>query len=163
VHAIATDTANFVAASTMVGENESDDSVSKFFESDDSGSSVVWTEESSDEDLDYFAALDVAAAEASPRVMDVEVLPGPSAGRRRRRAVAKRRVSEVSRSDGRHCGEVEGGRLRVDGAGKRELLSSPAGASVGEGELQNLFEGEELRMMLFNYREMGIIPKVEPM
>jgi hypothetical protein len=136
----------------VVAENDSDDSVSKFFESDDSGSSVVWTEESSDEDLDYFAALDVAAAEASPHVMDVVVRPGPSAGRRRRRAVAKWRV-----------GEVEGGRLRVDGASKRELLSSPVGASVGEGELRNLFEGEELRIMLFNYREMGIIPKVEPM
>jgi hypothetical protein len=84
--------------------------------------------------LDYFAALDVAAAEASPRVTDAEVLPGPSAGRRQRRAVAKRRVSEV-----------DGGRLRVGRAGKRELLSSP------------------LRIMLFNYREMGIIPKVEPM
>jgi hypothetical protein len=58
---------------------------------------------------------------------------------------------------------VEGGRLRVDGASKRELLSSPVGASVGEGELRNLFEGEELRIMLFNYKEMGIIPKVEPM
>jgi hypothetical protein len=136
----------------VVAENDSDDSVSKFFESDDSGSSVVWMEESSDEDLDYFAALDVAAAGASPRVMGAEVLPGPSAGRRRRRAVAKRRVSEV-----------EGGRLRVDGASKRELLSSPVGASVGEGELRNLFEGEELRIMLFNYREMSIIPKVEPM
>jgi hypothetical protein len=133
----------------VVAENDSDDSVFKFFESEDSGSSVVWSEESSDEDLDYFAALDVAAAEASPRVMGAEVLPGPSAGRRRRRAVAKQRVSEV-----------EGGRLRVDGASKRELLSSPA---VGEGELRNLFEGEELRIMLFNYREMGIIPKVEPM
>jgi hypothetical protein len=141
-----------VAASTVVAKNDSDDSVSKFFESDDSGSSVVWTKESLNEDLDYFAALDVAAAEASPHVMDAEVLPGPSAGRRRRRAVAKRRVSEV-----------EGGRLRVDGAGKPELLSSPVGASVGEGELRNLFEGEELRIMLFNYREMGIIPKVEPM
>ena len=107
----------------MVAENDSGDSVSKFFESDDSGSSVVWTEESSDEDLDYFAALDVAATETSPLVMDVEA-PGPSVGRRRRRAVAKHRVSEV-----------EGGRLRVDGAGKRELLSSPVGASVGEWEL----------------------------
>ena len=66
--------------------------------------------------------------------------------------MAKRRVSEV-----------EGGRLHVDRTGKRELLSSPAGASVGEGELRSLFEGEELRIMLFNYREMGIIPKVEPM
>ena len=116
------------------------------------GSSVEWTEESSDEDLDYFAALDVAAAKASPHAADAEVVPGPSVGRRRRRAVAKRRVSEV-----------DGGRLRVGRAGKQELLSSPAGASVGEGELRSLFEGEELRIMLFNYREMGIIPKVEPM
>jgi hypothetical protein len=92
----------------------------------------------------------LVAAETSPRVMDA--VPGPSAGRRRRRAVAKRRVSEV-----------EGGHLRVDRAGKRELLASPAGVSVGEGELRNLLKGEELRIMLFNYREMGIIPKVEPM
>jgi hypothetical protein len=150
-HATATDTANFVAASTVVAENDSGDSMSKFFESDDSGSSVVWTEESSDDDLDYFAALDVATAEAYLRVVGGEV-PGPSVGCRRRRAMAKRRVSEV-----------EGGRLHVDRTGKRELLSSPAGASVGEEELWSLFEGEELRIMLFNYREMGIIPKVEPM
>jgi hypothetical protein len=163
-----------VAASTVVAEDDSDDSVFKCFESDDSGSLIVWTEESSDEDLDYFVALDVAAveaspaldvaaAEASPRVMGDEGLLGASVGHRRRRAVAKRRVSELSRGDRRHLGEVEGGRLCVDGAGKRELLSSPAGASVGEGELRSLFAGEELRIMLFNYREMGIIPKVEPM
>jgi hypothetical protein len=29
--------------------------------------------------------------------------------------------------------------------------------------LWNLFEGEELRMMLFNFREAGLIPKAEPM
>jgi hypothetical protein len=146
----ATATTNFVAASTVVAGNESDESAFKFSDFDDSGSSVEWTEESSDEDLDYFAALDVAAAEASSHVTAAEVLP--SAGRRRRRAVAKRRVSEV-----------DGGRLRVGRAGKRELLSSPVGASVGEGELRSLFEGEELKIMLFNYREMGIIPKVELM
>jgi hypothetical protein len=138
-------------------------SVSKCFESDDSGSSIAWMEESSDEDLDYFAALDVAAAEASPRAEGSEELSGASTGYRRRRAVAKRRVSELSRSGTRYRSEVERGRLRVDGTGKRELLSSPIGVSVGEGELRNLFEGEELRIMLFNYREMGIIPKVEPM
>jgi hypothetical protein len=132
--------------------NELDESASKFSDFGDSGSSVEWTEESSDEDLDYFAALDVAAAEASPCAADAGVVPGPSAGRRRRRAVAKHRVNEV-----------DGGRLRVGRAGKQELLSSPAGASAGEGELRSLFEGEELRIMLFNYREMGIIPKVEPM
>ena len=48
-------------------------------------------------------------------------------------------------------------------AGRQELLSLPAAAGTGEGELRSLFAGEELRIMLFNYREMGIIPKVEPM
>jgi hypothetical protein len=72
--------------------------------------------------LDYFAALDVAVTEASPRAADAEVVPSLSAGRRRRRAVAKHRVSEA-----------DGGRLRVGRAGKQELLSSPAVASVGEG------------------------------
>ena len=109
-------------------------------------------EESSEEDLDYFAALDVAAAEASPHAADTEDVPGPSTGRRRRRVVAKRRVSGA-----------EGGRLRVSRAGRQELLSLPAVVSTGEGELRSLFAGEELRIMLFNYREMGIIPKVEPM
>jgi hypothetical protein len=61
----ATATANFVAASTVDAGNESDESASQFSDFGDSGSSVEWTEESSDEDLDYFAALDVAAAEAS--------------------------------------------------------------------------------------------------
>jgi hypothetical protein len=119
---------------------------------DDSGSSVEWTEESSDEDLDYFAALDVAAVEASPHAADAEAVPGPSTRRRRRRAVAKRRVSGA-----------DGGRLRVSRAGWQELLTLPATVSVGVGELRSLFAGEELRIMLFNYREMRIIPKVEPM
>jgi hypothetical protein len=141
-----------VAASTVDGGNELDESATEFSDFGDYGSSVEWTEESSDEDLDYFAALDVAAAEASPHAADAEVVLGPSAGHRRRRAVAKHRVSEA-----------DGGRLRVGRAGKQELLSLPAVASVGEGELRSLFEGEELRIMLFNYREMGIIPKVEPM
>jgi hypothetical protein len=132
--------------------NESDESASKLSDFGDSGSSVGWTEESSDEDLDYFAALDVAVAEASLRAVDAEVVPGPSAGRRRRRAVAKRRVSEA-----------DGGRLHVGRAGRQELLSLPAAASVGEGELRGLFAGEELRIMLFNYREIGIILKVELM
>jgi hypothetical protein len=134
-HATATENDIFVVASTVVAEDGSDDSVSKFFESDGSGSSIVWTEESSEEDLDYFAALDVAEAETSPRVMGADDPPGASAGRRRRRAVAKRRLGELSQSDRRHRGEMEGCRLRVDGTGKWELLSSPVGASVGEGEL----------------------------
>jgi hypothetical protein len=41
----------------VVAGNESDGSMSKFSEFDDSGSSVVWMEESSDEGLDYFCGL----------------------------------------------------------------------------------------------------------
>jgi hypothetical protein len=146
-----TATTKFLAASTAECGNECGGSASEFFDFADSGSSVEWSEESSEEDLDYFAALDVAAAEASPHAADTDV-PGPSTGRRRRRAVAKRRVSGA-----------EGGRLRVSRAGQQELLSLPAAVSTGEGELRSLFAGEELRIMLFNYREMGIIPMVEPM
>jgi hypothetical protein len=58
---------------------------------------------------------------------------------------------------------LERTRLRVDQGGQHDLLSSLFGTSIGEGDLRNLFEGEELRMMLFNYREAGIIPKAEPM
>jgi hypothetical protein len=148
-HAIAT--TEFLAASTAEGGNEYGGFASEFFDFTDSGSSGEWTEESS-EDLDYFAALDVAAVEASPHATDAPDVPGPSTGRRRRRAVAKRRVSAE-----------EGARLRVSRAGRQELLSLPAAASTGERELRSLFAGEELRIMLFNYREMGIIPKVEPM
>jgi hypothetical protein len=119
----ATATTKFLAASTVEGGNECGGSASEFFDFADSGSSVEWSKESS-EDLDYFAALDVAAAEASPHAADTEDVPGPSTGRRRRRAVAKRRVSGA-----------EGGRLHVSRAGRQELLSLPAAVSTGEGEL----------------------------
>jgi hypothetical protein len=147
-----TATTKFLAASTAEDGNECGGSASEFFDCADSGSSVEWTEESSEEDLDYFAALDVAEAEASPHVAGTGDVAGPSTGRRRRRAIAKRRVSGA-----------EGARLRVSGAGRQELLSLPVAVNTGEGELRSLFAGEELRIMLFNYREMGIIPKVEPM
>jgi hypothetical protein len=156
---------DFVAASTIVHVDDSlFDSVSEYFDSDDeSGSSFPWTEESSDEVLDYFVALDVAAAETSPRLEGAGDLPSARTGWRRRRVVGKRSVGELSRSGRCRRMGMERGRLGVDWVGKRELLTSPIGASIGEGVLRKLFEGEELRIMMFNYREMGIIPKVEPM
>jgi hypothetical protein len=139
---------------------------SECFESDgESGSSFSWMEESLDEGLDYFAALDVAAVESSPCVEGARAadLPSASTEYRRQRVVSKHSVGEFSRSGRRRRMGMERGHLRVDRIGKRELLSSPIGASIGEGDLQNLFKGEELRIMLFNYREMGIIQKVELM
>jgi hypothetical protein len=77
--------------------------------------------------------------------------------------VSKRSVGEMSRS-GRHRQiGVERARLRVDRFDKRDLLSSPIGTSIGEEDMWNLFEGEELKIILINYREAGIIPKVESM
>ena len=86
-----------------------------------------------------------------------------STGCKRRRVVGKHSVGEFLRSGKRRRMGMERGRLRVDRVGKRELLSSPIGASIGEGDLRNLFKGEELRKMMFNYRKMVIIPKVDPM
>ena len=165
--ATAADDTNFVAAATVVPPNDNlFGSRSDSFSSDgESGSTFSWTEESSDEDLDYFVALDVAAVESSPRVEVGEVSDLPSARTkcRRRRVVSKHSVGEVSRSGRCRHMEMEHGCLRVDWIGKRELLTLPIGASIGEGDLWNLFEGEELKIMLFNHREAGIIPKVEPM
>jgi hypothetical protein len=142
-------------------------SESGFFASDgEFGSLFSWTEESSNEDLDYFAALDVATAESSLR-LEVGEASGPSAGarieRRRRIVVSKHSVGEMSRSGRRRRMGIERTRLRVDQCGQRGLLSAPTRTSIVEGDLRNLFEGEELEMMLFNYREAGIIPKAEPM
>jgi hypothetical protein len=135
------------------------------FSYDEFGSLFSWAEESSDEDLDYFVALDAAAAEFSPRLEVGEVSDLPSAGseRRRRKVVSKRSVGEMSRRGRHRRMGVERARLRVHRFDKRDLLSSPIGTSIGEGDLRNLFEGEELKIMLFNYREAGIIPKVETM
>jgi hypothetical protein len=69
-------------------------------------------------------------------------LPSASIEYMRRRVVSKHSVGEFSRSGRRSRMGMERGRLRVDRVGKRELLSSPIGASIGEGDLQNLFEGE---------------------
>jgi hypothetical protein len=67
--------------------------MSECFESDgESGSSFPWTEESSDEGLDYFFALDVAATETLSRVEGAEDLPGASTGCRRRRVVGVRKM-----------------------------------------------------------------------
>jgi hypothetical protein len=58
---------------------------------------------------------------------------------------------------------MERTRPRLDRDGQRDLLSSSTGTCIGEGDLRSLFEGEELRLMLFNFREVGLIPKAEPM
>jgi hypothetical protein len=70
------------------------------------GSPFSWTEESSDEDLDYFAVLDVAVAEAVPR-LEVREASDPPAGARSvehrcRRVVSKHSVGQMSRSGRRH-------------------------------------------------------------
>jgi hypothetical protein len=63
------------------------------------GSPFSWTEESSDEDLNYFAALDVAAAESSPRMEVGEESDPPVCvriKRQRRKVVSKHSVGDMS-------------------------------------------------------------------
>jgi hypothetical protein len=81
-------------------------------------------EESTGEGLDYFVALDVAAAETLPRVEGAGDHPSASTGYRRRRVVGKHSVGEFSRSGRRRRMGMECGRLRVDRVSKRDLLPS---------------------------------------
>jgi hypothetical protein len=73
-------------------------------------------------------------------------LPSARTKCRRRRVVLKHSVGEVSRSGKRRGMGMERDRLQVDRFGKRELMSLPIGTSIGEGDLRNLFEGEELKI-----------------
>jgi hypothetical protein len=100
--------------------------------------------------------------------LEVREASDPPAGamtekHRRRKVVSKHNVGEMSRSGRRRRMEMERTRLRVDRGGQRDLLSSMSGTCIREGDLRNLFEGEELKMMLFNFREAGLISKAEPM
>jgi hypothetical protein len=81
VQATAADDTNFVAAATVLPVNDSlTGSRSGCFSSHgESGSLFCWTEESLDENLDYFAVLDVATTESSSRVEVGEVADLPSA------------------------------------------------------------------------------------
>jgi hypothetical protein len=123
-------------------------------------------EESSAKDLDYFAVLDVAAAESMPWMEACGASESPAEARtgesHRRRVVAKHSVGGTSRSSRRRRMGMERTRPRLDRDGQRDLFSS-TGTCIGEGDLRSLFEGEELRMMLFNFREAGLILKAEPM
>jgi hypothetical protein len=114
--ATAADYTDFVAASTVVPADDNlFGSMSDYFESDgESRSLFPWTEESSDEGLDYFVALDVAAAVTSPCMEGAGDLPSVGVGCRRRRVVGKHSVGEFSRSGRCRRMGMERGRLRVN-------------------------------------------------
>jgi hypothetical protein len=102
-----------VAAANAVPANDSlSGSESGSFSSDgEFESSFSWTEESSDEDLDYFAALDVAAAESSPRpevgeAFDPRLARGPNTDDKKWwRSIALAKCREVVGADGWGCCE----------------------------------------------------------
>jgi hypothetical protein len=122
---------------------------------DDFGSPFSLIEESSDEDLDYFVALDLATVESLPQP-EVRKESAPPTGEiaeehRRRKVVLKHNVGEMSRSGRRRRMGMERSRLRLDRGGQCDMLSSTSATCIGEGDLRNLFEGEELKMMLFDF------------
>ena len=66
-------------------DNLSGSGSGSFLSNGEFGSPFSWTKESSDEYLDYFAALDVAAAESSPHVEVGEAADLPNARTKCRR------------------------------------------------------------------------------
>jgi hypothetical protein len=134
---------------------------------EDFGSPFSCIEESSEEDLDYFVVLDLAALESpqQPDAREVSATPARATieDTRGRRVVSKQSIGGTSRSGRHRRMGMDRSRLRLDRGNQRDLLSSTSGMCIGEGDLRNLFEGEEFRMMLFNFWEAGLIPKAEPM
>jgi hypothetical protein len=120
-----TDDINFVAAAnaTLVNENLSGSETGSWSsDGGEFGSPFSWIEEYSNEDLDYFTALDVAVVESVPR-MEVREASDPPVGarteeHRRRRVVLKHNVGEMSRSGRRRRMGMERTRLRVDRGGQ---------------------------------------------
>jgi hypothetical protein len=89
------------ANAILVNENLSGSEIGSW--SSDGGefeSPFSWTEESADEDLDYFVALDVAAAESVLQLEGREAFDPPAEARteehRRRKVVSKHSVGEMS-------------------------------------------------------------------
>ena len=72
---------------------------------DDFGIPLLWIEESSEEDLDYFAALDLVASESPPQSDACEesapLVRAIAEDHRRQKVVSKQSVGGMSRS-GRH-------------------------------------------------------------
>jgi hypothetical protein len=54
-------------------------------------------------------------------------------------------------------------RPQFDQGARRDLLAPMLGSCIGEGDLHDLFYGEELMLMLFNFQEASLILKEEPM
>lgn len=153
-------------------------------------------EMSSEEDLDYFVALDIASvAEARPVEGPSIGAPLPAIrGKRSRVGISKRRLgSSDAAASGRKGGRkrrrmglsgpesrvslrevlgmvplrlCEGGAELVEKSGRvpaAKAFGGVLGHCFGEPELRTLFEGEELDIILYNYREAGLVSKEEPL
>jgi hypothetical protein len=102
-----------------------------------------------------------------------EVAPDEPRGRKKIGVLKQsvRMVGECSQGIGvsrrHHRIGMERSRLRIgprlDQGTHRVILAPTAGSCFGEADLRALFDDEELRLMLFNFREAGLIPKQEPM
>jgi hypothetical protein len=130
-------------------------------------------DESSEEDLYFFVALDLFARES--RMVESSSRVSPTMARGKRRVgVPKQRVgtfgepSQSTRGSGRHH------HMGMEGPRPRERMLSEKGPRwfalapttewcFEEGDLRALFDGAELRLMLFNFQEAGLDPKTEPM
>jgi hypothetical protein len=117
---------------------------------DDFGSPLSWFEESSEDELDYFAVLDLAASESSPQPDAHEESAPPARAiaedHHRQKVVSKQSVGGMSRSGRHHWMGMERSHFQLDRGSQRDVLSSMTGTCIGEGDLRNLFQDEELKM-----------------
>jgi hypothetical protein len=148
-------------------------------------------EESSEEDLEFFVALDVSAAESIMEESSSRAPTPMEKGKKKKVGVPKRRLGsagapprgdksfrrrrhmglggpspwislhEVLRMSALHPQERE--RAGSEEGPRRIVLASTTERGFEERDLRALFEGKELMLMLFNFWEAGLIPKAEPL
>jgi hypothetical protein len=129
------------ANATPFNANVSEGSETESWSSDgdDFGSPLSWIEESSEEDLDYFVALDSAASESPPQydACKESALPAWAIAEdhHRRKVVSKQSFGGMSRSGRRRRMGMERSRLRLDRGSQCDLLSSTFGTCIGEEDL----------------------------
>jgi hypothetical protein len=99
----------------------------------------------------------------------------PTAARCKRRVeVLKQRMGAFGESlqgtrGSRRCrhmgmeGPCPRARMRSEEVTRRIILAPTTGRRFKEGDPRALFDDEEFRLILFNFWEAGLIPKVEPM
>jgi hypothetical protein len=134
-------------------------------------------DESLEDDIDYFMVLDLFVVESSPRdaptAAESSSRVAPTVPRGKRRIKVSKRSAGMVGDPSQGIGVPRSSRVGMERSrpqdgmwskeGTRHIILAPTTSQCfKEGDLRSLFDGKELKLMLSNFREAGLILKMEP-